>query len=132
MIFIKGLLPFFSFYSVVEVTYITLTISKQTAVVRKVDTSIHRINHYPADSVVCFVNPYQLDSDLCSGYCYPAFEQLRVSQKTRKLIGPKSGPVKCPKISRVFLKAPEKFRAREISHFSRKFYGYSLPPEKRF
>ena len=26
--------------------------------------AIHRINHYPADSVVCFVNTYPLDSDL--------------------------------------------------------------------
>jgi len=67
MIFIQELVPFFSFYSVVEMTYITLTISKQTTVVRKVDASIHRINHYPADSVVCFVNTYQLDSVLCSG-----------------------------------------------------------------
>ena len=33
-------------------------------VVRKVDDAIHRINHYPVDSVVCFVNTYPLDSDL--------------------------------------------------------------------
>ena len=33
-------------------------------VVQKVDNAIHRINHYPADSVVCFVNIYPLDSDL--------------------------------------------------------------------
>ena len=31
-------------------------------VVGKVDNAIHRINHYPADSVVCFVNTYPLDS----------------------------------------------------------------------
>ena len=36
-------------------------------VVRKVDNAIHRINYYPADSVVCFVNTYPLDSDLSSG-----------------------------------------------------------------
>ena len=36
-------------------------------VVRKVDNAIHRINHYPADSVVCFVNTYPLDSDLSGG-----------------------------------------------------------------
>ena len=36
-------------------------------VVRKVDNAIHRINHYPADSVVCFVNTYQLVSDLSAG-----------------------------------------------------------------
>ena len=29
-------------------------------VVRKVDNAIHRINHQPADSVVCFVNNYSL------------------------------------------------------------------------
>ena len=36
-------------------------------VVQKVDNAIHRINHYPADSVVCFVNTYSLDSDLSGG-----------------------------------------------------------------
>ena len=36
-------------------------------VVRKVDNAIQRINHYPADSVVCFVNTYPLDSDLSGG-----------------------------------------------------------------
>ena len=36
-------------------------------VVRKVDNAIHRINHYPADSAVCFVNTYPLDSDLSGG-----------------------------------------------------------------
>ena len=36
-------------------------------VVRNVDNAIHRINHYPADSVV---------SDLSGGYYYPAFQQL--------------------------------------------------------
>ena len=33
----------------------------------KVDNAIHRINHYPADSVVCFVDSYPLDSDLSGG-----------------------------------------------------------------
>ena len=36
-------------------------------VVRKVDNAIHRINHYPVDSVVCFVNTYPLDGDLSGG-----------------------------------------------------------------
>jgi len=36
-------------------------------VVRMVDGGIHRINLYPADSVVCFVNTYPLDSDLSGG-----------------------------------------------------------------
>ena len=28
----------------------------------KDDNAIHRINHHPADSVVCFVNTYPLDT----------------------------------------------------------------------
>ena len=39
----------------------------QGPVVRKVDDTIHRINHYPVDSVVCFLNTYPLDSDLSGG-----------------------------------------------------------------
>ena len=48
----------------------------QARVVQRLDNTIHRINHYPADSVGCFVNIYPLDSDLSGGYRYPAFEQL--------------------------------------------------------
>ena len=33
-------------------------------VVQRLDNAIHRINHYPAASVVCFANTYPLDSDL--------------------------------------------------------------------
>ena len=47
-----------------------------TPVVRRLDNATHRINHYPVDSVVCFVKTYPLDSDLSSGLHYPAFEQL--------------------------------------------------------
>ena len=36
-------------------------------VAQKVDNAIHRINYYPADNVVCFVNTYPLDSDLSDG-----------------------------------------------------------------
>ena len=44
----------------------------QGLVVQKVDNSIHRINHYPVDSVLCFVNInimywiviYPVDSDI--------------------------------------------------------------------
>ena len=43
---------------------------------QRLDNTIHRINHYPAESVVCSVNIYPLDSDLSGGYRYPAFEQL--------------------------------------------------------
>jgi len=45
-------------------------------VVRKVNNAIHWINHYPSDSVVCFVNTYPLDGDLPGGWRYPHFEQL--------------------------------------------------------
>ena len=37
---------------------------QQGPVVQRLDNAIHRINHYPAVSVVCFVNTYPLDSDL--------------------------------------------------------------------
>ena len=40
---------------------------KLAPVVQRVDNAINRINHYPADSVVCFVNTYPLDSDLSGG-----------------------------------------------------------------
>ena len=36
-------------------------------VVPKVDNIIHRINRYPGDSGVRFVNTYPLDSDLSGG-----------------------------------------------------------------
>ena len=39
----------------------------QAPVVQRVDNAIHRINHYPVDIVVCFVNAYPLDSDLSGG-----------------------------------------------------------------
>ena len=39
----------------------------QGPVVRKVDKANHRINHYPVDSVVCFVNTYLWDIDLSTG-----------------------------------------------------------------
>ena len=45
-----------------------LPVAKQLApVVQRLDNAIHRINHYPADSVVCFVHTYPLDSDLSGG-----------------------------------------------------------------
>ena len=42
-------------------------VSDLAQVVRKVDNTIHRVNHYPADSAVCFVNTYLPDSDLSAG-----------------------------------------------------------------
>ena len=37
------------------------------SVVQTLDTAIHRINHYSADSVIDFRNTYPLDSDLSGG-----------------------------------------------------------------
>ena len=36
----------------------------QAPVVRRLDRSIHRINCYPVDGVVCFLNTYALDSTI--------------------------------------------------------------------
>ena len=49
--------------------YFTLIVplSTQASVVQRVDNAIHRINHYPVDSLVCFSNTYPLDSDLSGG-----------------------------------------------------------------
>ena len=44
-------------------------------VVTNLVNAIHRINPYPADSVVCFASNYLLDSNLSCGWRYPAFEQ---------------------------------------------------------
>ena len=55
---------------------------KLSQVVQKVhvDNVINQINHYPANSLVCFVNTYPLDSDLSGGELYPAFQQLSPDQ----------------------------------------------------
>ena len=60
----------------IENCYVNNLAKNQARVVRNVDNAIHRINHYPADSMVCFGNTYPLDSDLSGGQSYPAFEQL--------------------------------------------------------
>ena len=39
----------------------------QAPVVQTLDSTAHRINHYPVDSVIDFRNTYPLDSDLSSG-----------------------------------------------------------------
>ena len=39
----------------------------QAPVVRRVDNTIHRINRYPVDRLVCAVNTYRLDSDFSGG-----------------------------------------------------------------
>ena len=50
---------------------VDITVAKSSVdlarVVQRLDNAIHRINHYPADSVVCFFNIYPLDSDLSGG-----------------------------------------------------------------
>ena len=44
-----------------------LYIKDLAPVVQKVDSAIHRINHYPVDSTVGFANAYPLDSNLSGG-----------------------------------------------------------------
>ena len=39
----------------------------QALVVQSMDNTIHWINHYPVDSIVCFANTYLPDSDLSGG-----------------------------------------------------------------
>ena len=51
------------------------SVSVLATVVQTLDSAIHRINHYPADSLVGFPNTYPRDSDLSCGYRYPTFEQ---------------------------------------------------------
>jgi len=36
-------------------------------IVRKMNNVLHRINHHPMDSVVCFANTYPVDSNLFGG-----------------------------------------------------------------
>ena len=54
-------------YSTTLTTTLIQPTQLQARVVQRPDNAIHRINHYPADSVVCFVNIYPLDSDLSGG-----------------------------------------------------------------
>ena len=37
------------------------------SVVQRLDSAIHRINHYPVDSAISLPNTYPLDSDLSGG-----------------------------------------------------------------
>ena len=39
----------------------------QAPVTQRADHSLHRMYHYPADSVLCFLIIYPLDSDLSCG-----------------------------------------------------------------
>ena len=47
--------------------FIIVTFMDLALVVQKLDNAIHRINQYPADSVIGFPNTYPLDSDLSGG-----------------------------------------------------------------
>ena len=49
---------------------------QQGPVVQTLDSTIHRINHYPADKYYGNQLRYLPDSDLSGGYRYPTFEQL--------------------------------------------------------
>ena len=42
-------------------------IEEQAPVVPTLDSAFHRINHYPAESVIDLRNTYPLDSDLSGG-----------------------------------------------------------------
>ena len=55
-----------------------MTYRLQAPVVQKVDSAIHRINHYPADKYLGnqLQWRYPLDRDLSGGQRYPPFEQL--------------------------------------------------------
>ena len=48
--------------------------SKLAPVVQTLDSTIHRINHYPVDSLIGFPTTYAMDSDLSVGQRYPTFE----------------------------------------------------------
>ena len=51
-------------------------------VVRKADNAIHRINHYPMDSVVCFVNSYPaLKRPGCGHYLWLGFHSEGYNMK---------------------------------------------------
>ena len=51
-------------------------VENQALVVKRVDSTIHWINHNPLDNSINFNNTYLLDNDLSSGYCCPPFEPL--------------------------------------------------------
>ena len=50
-----------------QATYMRRMRNNLAPVVQTSDSAIHRINHYPADSVIDFRNTYPLDSDLSGG-----------------------------------------------------------------
>ena len=50
-----------------KMLYSHLPLSALVLIVQRMDNAIHRINHYPVDSVICFLNTYPLDSNLSGG-----------------------------------------------------------------
>ena len=50
---------------------------EKASVVRRLDNAIHWINCHTAERIECFVNTYQLVSNLSGGKRYPAFEKPR-------------------------------------------------------
>ena len=54
---------------------VALRFVSQAQVVQKLDSAIHRINHYPVDKYYGNQLRYPLNSDLSGGYRYPTFEQ---------------------------------------------------------
>ena len=62
------------------------------------DNAIHGINHYPADSLVCFVNTYPMffDKGVKIGrFCFTA-DKLQLQKKRRILVSTKLGVVVLP------------------------------------
>ena len=47
-----------SYYMYNKEKHEATTVDVQVSVVRRMGNAIHRMNHYPVDSVVCFVNTY--------------------------------------------------------------------------
>ena len=59
-----------SFRAFLWAIYITKNVDSTihlAPVVQKVDSAIHRINHYPVEHAIGFPNTYPLDSDLSGG-----------------------------------------------------------------
>ena len=58
----------FSFLACISNIFLACQLFNHLApVVQTLDSAIHRINLYPADSVIDFCNTYPLDSDLSGG-----------------------------------------------------------------
>ena len=51
----------------VRLVYVHRMYVRLAPVVQKLDSAIHRINHYPVEYAIGFPNTYPLDSDLSAG-----------------------------------------------------------------